>query len=81
MYLEQLWRKQGRPRELYSDVSSKDAPVPPNLHVPNYDCGFAAHVFQSRHWDTAVRCFYTHSRFNVSDSFCTFFSLFVLLGY
>ena len=39
-----LW-KRGRPRELYPDASSKDASVPPDLPVPNYDCGFPAHVF------------------------------------
>jgi hypothetical protein len=31
MYREALWQKRGRPRELYPDVSSKDAPVPPEL--------------------------------------------------
>ena len=45
MFREQLWRKQGRPRELYPDESSKDAPVPPDLHVPNFDCGRPADVF------------------------------------
>jgi hypothetical protein len=35
MYQEALWEKRGRPRELYPDVSSKDAPVPPELPVPN----------------------------------------------
>ena len=45
MYREQLWRKRGHPRELYPDASSKDAPVPPDLSVPNYDCGFPADVF------------------------------------
>jgi hypothetical protein len=38
MYREALWQKRGRPRELYPDVSSKDAPVPPELPVPNCDC-------------------------------------------
>jgi hypothetical protein len=68
-----LWRKQGHPRELYPDASTKDAPVSPDLPVPNYDCGCATEVFQSRHPDTAACCFYTCSRFNVSNSFCTFF--------
>ena len=27
MYREALWQKRGRPRELYPDISSKDAPV------------------------------------------------------
>ena len=31
MFREQLWRKRGRPRELYPDESSKDAPVPSDL--------------------------------------------------
>jgi hypothetical protein len=34
MYREALWRKRGSPWELYPDVSSKDAPVPPELPVP-----------------------------------------------
>jgi hypothetical protein len=33
MYREALWQKRGRPRELYPDVFSKDAPVPPELPV------------------------------------------------
>jgi hypothetical protein len=37
MYREALWQKTGRPQELYLDVSSKDAPVPPDLPMPNYD--------------------------------------------
>jgi hypothetical protein len=39
MYRESLWQKRGRPQELYPDVSSKDAPVPSDLPVPNCDCG------------------------------------------
>ena len=81
MFREQLWRKQGRPRELYPDESSKDVPVPPELLVPNCDCGRPVDVFQSRHPDTAARYFYTCSRFNVSNCFRMFFSSFVLLGY
>ena len=81
MYREEFWRKQGRPRELYPGASSKDAPVPSDLPVPNSDCGFPADVFQSRHPDTAAHCFYTCNRFNVSNSFRMFFSSFVLLGY
>jgi hypothetical protein len=38
MYRETLWQKRGRTRELHLDVSSKDAPVPPDLPVPNCDC-------------------------------------------
>jgi hypothetical protein len=45
MYREILWRKRGRPQELHLDASSKDAPVPPDLHVPNCDCGRPAWVF------------------------------------
>ena len=33
MFQEEFWRKRGRPRELYPDASSKDAPVPPDLPV------------------------------------------------
>ena len=69
MYREEYWRKRGRHRELYPNASSKDASVPPDLPVPNCDCGFPADVFQSRHPDTAARCFYTCSRFNVSNCF------------
>jgi hypothetical protein len=36
---EALWQKRGRPRELYPDVSNKDAHVPPDLPVSNCDCG------------------------------------------
>ena len=54
MYWEEFWRKQGHPRELYPDASSKDASVPPDLPVPNCHCGFSADVFQSRHPDTAA---------------------------
>ena len=81
MFWEEFWRKRGRPRELYPDASSKDAPVSPDLPVPNCVCGFPVHIFQSKHPDTAARCFYTCSRFNVSNSFRAFFSLFVLVGY
>ena len=73
MYREQLWQKQSCPRELYPDASSKDAPVPPDLPVPNCDCGHPADVFQLRHLDTAARCFYTCSHFNISNSFVIFF--------
>ena len=77
MYREQLWRKQGRPRELYPDASSKDAPIPPDLPVPNCDYGFSADVFQSRHLNTAACCFYTCSNLNVRNCFHYHFSLFV----
>ena len=40
MYRDEFWQKWSRPRELYPDASSKDAPVPPDLIVPNCDCGF-----------------------------------------
>ena len=54
MYREEYCRKRGRPRELYPNVSSKDAPVPPDLPVSNYDYGRPADVFQSRHPDTVM---------------------------
>ena len=73
MFREQLWRKRGRPRELYPDESSKDAPVPHELPVPNCDYGRSADVFPSRHPDTAASCFYTCSHFNVSNCFRIFF--------
>jgi hypothetical protein len=65
MYREALWQKRGRPRELYPDVSSKDAPVPPDLPVPNYDCGRPAWVCQSKHACTTAHCFYLCGGFNV----------------
>jgi hypothetical protein len=33
MYREALWQKRGRPWKLYLGVSSKDAPIPPELPV------------------------------------------------
>ena len=77
MYREEFRRKRSHPRELYPDASSKDAPIPPDLPVPNYDGGFPTHVFQSKYPDTAARCFYTCSRFNVINYFHYPFSLFV----
>jgi hypothetical protein len=67
MYQEALWQKRCRPRELYPDpdVSSKDAHVPPELPVPNCDCGRLAWVCQSKHPDTAARCFYICGGFDV----------------
>jgi hypothetical protein len=64
MYRVALWHKRGRPRELYPDVSSKDAHVPPELPVPNCECGRLAWVCQSKHPDTAARCFYLCGGFN-----------------
>jgi hypothetical protein len=55
----------GCPRELYPDVSSKDASIPPDLSVPNYDCGTLAWVCQSKHPDMTAHCFYTCGGFNV----------------
>jgi hypothetical protein len=65
MYREALWQKRGHPRELYPDVSSKHAPVPPELPVPN--CGRLAWVCQSKHQDTVSRCFYLYGGFDVSS--------------
>jgi hypothetical protein len=67
MYREALWQKRGRPRKLYLDVSSKDAPVPLDLPVPNCDYGRPAWVCQSKHLDMAARCFYLCGSFNVSS--------------
>jgi hypothetical protein len=44
MYQEALWQKKDRPYELYPDVSSKDAHVPPDLPMSNYDCDKLAWV-------------------------------------
>jgi hypothetical protein len=65
MYREALWQKRCRPRELYLDVSSKNALVPPNLPTPNCDCGRPTWVYQSKHPDTDARCFYLCGGFNV----------------
>jgi hypothetical protein len=65
MYREALWQKRGRPQELYSNVSSKDPPVTPDLPVPNCDCGRPVWVCQSKHPNTAARCFYLCGGFNV----------------
>jgi hypothetical protein len=65
MYQETLWQKRSRPRELYPDVSSKDAPVPSELPVPNCDCGIPVWVCQSKHPDTDARCIYLCGGFNV----------------
>jgi hypothetical protein len=65
MYQDLLWQKRGRPRELYLDVSSKDALVPSDLPVPNCDYGRPAWVCQSKHPDTDARCFYICRGFNV----------------
>jgi hypothetical protein len=65
MYREALWQKRGRPRELYPDVSSKDVPVSPELPVPSCDCGRLTWVCQSKHPDTAARCFYLCGGFDV----------------
>jgi hypothetical protein len=53
--------------EQYLDVSSKDAHVLPDLPVPNCDCGRPAWVCQSKHPNTAARCFYLCGSFNVSS--------------
>jgi hypothetical protein len=65
MYWEPLWQKKGRPWELYPDASSKDTPVPPDLSMPNCDCGRPPWVFQSKHLDTTACYFYTCGGFNV----------------
>jgi len=55
------------PEALYSDASCKDAHVHPELPVPNCDCGKPAHVFESKHLDTAARAFYTYGDCCVSN--------------
>jgi hypothetical protein len=47
IYWESLWQKRGCPRELYPDVSIKDAHVSPDLTVTNYDYGRPTWVCQS----------------------------------
>ncbi|CAO2047495.1 unnamed protein product [Urochloa humidicola] len=59
--MDELWRQRkwkDRPKNLYPDVSCKDAPVPPAVPIPNCDCGNPAKVKQSNHPDTAARAYY-----------------------
>ncbi|CAO2189186.1 unnamed protein product [Urochloa humidicola] len=59
--MDELWRQRkwkDRPKNLYPDVSCKDAPVPPAVPVPNCDYGNPAKVKQSNHPDTAARAYY-----------------------
>ena len=78
--MSRFGKKKGRPRELYPDVSCKDAPVPPEEPIPNCDCGHPAHVSQSRHQDTTARCFYTC--YSCSVSHCAlYFSYWFLMFY
>ena len=60
MYREEYWRKRGRHRELYPNASSKDAPVPSDLPVPNCDCGFRP-MFFNRNIRTQRRVASTHA--------------------
>jgi hypothetical protein len=61
---EKKWKD--RPKELYPDVTCKDAPVPPPLPVPNCDCGNPAKVTQSMYADTAARAYYMCGHYCVS---------------
>ena len=65
--------KTGLSQRIVPQRVQQRCPVPPELPVPNCDCGRPADVFQSRHPDTAARCFYTCSHFNVSNYFRMFF--------
>jgi hypothetical protein len=68
MWHMEKWRKWGCPKALYLDASCKDAPVHPELPVPNCDCGKPAHVFESKHLDdTAAWAFYTYGDCCVSN--------------
>ena len=61
------WRKKGRSKSFYPDVSCKDAPVPPELPVTKCDCGKLVNVDESRHPDTAARAYYTCGDSRVSE--------------
>ena len=61
------WQKRGRLKELYMDMSCKDAPVPLELPVPMCDYGKPAGVDQSRHEDTAARAYYCCNDYRVSE--------------
>ena len=60
IFREEFWQKRGRPRELYPDASSKDAPVPPDLPVPNCDVVFRPTCF-NRDIQTQRRVASTHA--------------------
>ncbi|KAF8669392.1 hypothetical protein HU200_051738 [Digitaria exilis] len=47
-----------RAQKNYPDVSSKDAPVPPALPSPQFECGKPTRVTQSMHPDSAARAYY-----------------------
>jgi hypothetical protein len=67
--MDEMWREnkwKDWPKEVYRDVSCKDAPVPPTFPVPNSDCGKATHVTQSMHPDTAARAYYSCPDYRVS---------------
>ena len=66
---ENKWKD--RPKELYPDVSCKDAPVPPPLPVPNCECGKPSKVTQSMHPDTAAQVYYLCGDYRVSR-FCVY---------
>lgn len=72
--MDSLWREnkwKHKPKELYPDVSCKDAPVPAALPVPQCDCGKPAEVRQSMHPDTAARAHYMCGDYRVSvKEFC-----------
>jgi hypothetical protein len=61
---------------VYPDASCKNAHVPPDLPVPNSECGRPALVFQSRHTYMAAYYFYTCNSFNVSSFSLSFFLFF-----
>ena len=63
---QQKWRKRGRPKELYPDVTCVDAPVLPEFPVPICDCGNPAGVDQSRIEATAARAYYCCNDYRVS---------------
>ena len=78
--MDELWREKkwkDRPKELYPDVSCKDAPVAPPLPVPNCECGKPAKVTQSMHPDTAARAYYLCGDYRVSRIciFCLIYNI------
>ena len=59
--------KKCRPKDLYLDVTCKDAHVHPKQPVPKCDHGKLAQVDELRHPNTAARVYYTYDDCCVSN--------------
>lgn len=63
------WKMRSCSRELYLDVSCKDASVLPELSVPNCDCGKPARVAHSMHPNTVAHGYYRCHDYRVCNIF------------